>query len=153
MPQRVSPRAVRQLKPTTLETEVVSTSNPARTSKEKSLKAIERRSPRSPVFEKKRPSRISELEVQISQLQEKLKKANDILDHDFDRMVERTKLRPIASGAVTPLQGLGFFFCISIAFESRNSPSQLLFIFASNSSRLYHIRLCFHSSGQSNNGI
>ncbi|EOX99372.1 hypothetical protein SCA6_007050 [Theobroma cacao] len=33
---------------------------------------------------------------------------NDILDRDIDRMVERTKLRPIASGAVTPFQGLGF---------------------------------------------
>ncbi|XVE79091.1 hypothetical protein DITRI_Ditri14bG0029700 [Diplodiscus trichospermus] len=80
VPQRVSPRAVRQPKPTTLETEAVSTSNPAsRTTKEKSLKAVERRSPRSPVSEKKRPSRISELEVQISQLQEELKKAKDQL--------------------------------------------------------------------------
>ena len=51
MPQRVSHQAVRQLKPTTLETEVVSTSNPARTSKEKSPKVVERRSPRSPVSE------------------------------------------------------------------------------------------------------
>ncbi|KAK6252739.1 hypothetical protein QUC31_014459 [Theobroma cacao] len=34
---------------------------------------------------------------------------NDILDRDIDRMVERTKLRPIASGAVTPFQGLCFF--------------------------------------------
>ncbi|XP_021288604.1 4-hydroxybenzoate polyprenyltransferase, mitochondrial-like isoform X2 [Herrania umbratica] len=33
---------------------------------------------------------------------------NDILDRDIDRMVERTKLRPIASGAVSPLQGLCF---------------------------------------------
>ena len=52
VPQRVSPRAIRQLKPTTLETEAVSTSNPAsRTSKEKSPKVVERRSPRSPVSE------------------------------------------------------------------------------------------------------
>ncbi|XVE49884.1 hypothetical protein DITRI_Ditri01bG0118000 [Diplodiscus trichospermus] len=34
---------------------------------------------------------------------------NDILDRDIDRMVERTKLRPIASGAVKPLAGLCFF--------------------------------------------
>ncbi|XVF19512.1 hypothetical protein REPUB_Repub11eG0117000 [Reevesia pubescens] len=80
VPQRVSPRAVRQLKPTTLDTEAVSTSNPAsRTSKEKSPKVVERRSPRSPVSEKKRPSRISELEVQISKLQEELKQAKDQL--------------------------------------------------------------------------
>ncbi|WRX32508.1 hypothetical protein QQP08_027135 [Theobroma cacao] len=78
VPQRVSPRAVRQLRPTTLETEAVSSSNPAtRPSKEKSPKVVERRSPRSPASEKKRPSRISELEIQISQLQEELKKAKD----------------------------------------------------------------------------
>ncbi|XWS54249.1 hypothetical protein CRYUN_Cryun10bG0074600 [Craigia yunnanensis] len=34
---------------------------------------------------------------------------NDILDRHIDRKVERTKLRPIASGAVTPFQGLCFF--------------------------------------------
>ncbi|XVF04982.1 hypothetical protein REPUB_Repub05bG0130700 [Reevesia pubescens] len=80
VPQRVSPRAVRQLKPTTLETEAVSTSSPAsRTSKEKSPRVVDRRSPRSPVTERKRPSRISELEIQNSQLQEELKKAKDQL--------------------------------------------------------------------------
>ncbi|XP_022756681.1 interactor of constitutive active ROPs 3-like [Durio zibethinus] len=80
VPQRVSPRAVRQVKPTTLETEAVSTSNPAsRTSKEKSPKVVERRSTRSPVSENKRPSRISELEVHISQLQEELHKVKDQL--------------------------------------------------------------------------
>ncbi|OMO77247.1 putative ATP binding protein [Corchorus olitorius] len=81
VPQRVSPRAVRQLKPTTLDTDAVSTSNPAsRTSKERSPKVVERRSPRSPASEKKRPSRISELEAQVSQLQEELKKAKDQLN-------------------------------------------------------------------------
>ncbi|XVF69375.1 hypothetical protein PTKIN_Ptkin11bG0076400 [Pterospermum kingtungense] len=80
VPQRVSPRPVRQPKPTSLDTEAVSTSNPAnRTSKEKSPKVVERRSPRSPVSEKKRPSRISELEAHVSQLKEELKKAKDQL--------------------------------------------------------------------------
>ncbi|XVF47104.1 hypothetical protein PTKIN_Ptkin03bG0082500 [Pterospermum kingtungense] len=80
VPQRVSPRAARQLKPTILETEAVSRLNPASgPSKEKSPKVAERRSPRSPVSEKKRPSRISELEVHVSQLQEELKKAKDQL--------------------------------------------------------------------------
>lgn len=52
MPQRVSPRAFRQLRPTTLDTDAVSTSNPAnRTSKEKSPKLVDRRSPRSPAPE------------------------------------------------------------------------------------------------------
>ncbi|KAK8550735.1 hypothetical protein V6N13_119240 [Hibiscus sabdariffa] len=73
--QRASPRAVRQLKPTTLDAEAVSTSNRAsRTLKEKSPKVVERYSPRSLVSEKKRPSRISEFELQNSQLQEELKK-------------------------------------------------------------------------------
>ncbi|OMO59700.1 UbiA prenyltransferase family [Corchorus capsularis] len=34
---------------------------------------------------------------------------NDIFDRGTDRMVERTKQRPIASGVVSPLQGLCFF--------------------------------------------
>ncbi|XP_059660631.1 interactor of constitutive active ROPs 3 isoform X2 [Cornus florida] len=90
-PQKISPRAVRQLKTTALEIDPASSSNQAsrtpkdrspkasRTPKERSPKVIERRSPRSPVFEKKRPSRISELESQISQLQEDLKTGKDNL--------------------------------------------------------------------------
>ncbi|KAK8521187.1 hypothetical protein V6N12_005098 [Hibiscus sabdariffa] len=34
---------------------------------------------------------------------------NDFFDRDLDKMVERTKLRPLASGTVTPFQGLCFF--------------------------------------------
>ncbi|XP_039012770.1 interactor of constitutive active ROPs 3-like isoform X2 [Hibiscus syriacus] len=80
LPQRGAHRAVRQLKPTTLETEaVLNSSSTSRTSKEKSPKVVERRSPRSPAAEKKRLSRISELEEQNSQLQEELKKAKDQL--------------------------------------------------------------------------
>lgn len=33
---------------------------------------------------------------------------NDLLDRDIDTMVERTKLRPVASGLLTPFQGLSF---------------------------------------------
>ncbi|KAL2330504.1 hypothetical protein Fmac_018085 [Flemingia macrophylla] len=33
---------------------------------------------------------------------------NDLLDRDIDTMVERTKLRPLASGLLTPFQGLCF---------------------------------------------
>ncbi|KAG9143854.1 hypothetical protein Leryth_011510 [Lithospermum erythrorhizon] len=33
---------------------------------------------------------------------------NDIFDRDFDKKVARTKLRPIASGALTRVQGIGF---------------------------------------------
>ncbi|KAM6546021.1 hypothetical protein CsatB_026757 [Cannabis sativa] len=33
---------------------------------------------------------------------------NDLLDRDIDTMVERTKLRPVASGIITPFQGICF---------------------------------------------
>uniref|UniRef100_A0A0E0LUK6 4-hydroxybenzoate polyprenyltransferase, mitochondrial n=1 Tax=Oryza punctata TaxID=4537 RepID=A0A0E0LUK6_ORYPU len=33
---------------------------------------------------------------------------NDLLDRDIDRKVERTKSRPLASGVLTPTQGVGF---------------------------------------------
>ncbi|KAJ9556288.1 hypothetical protein OSB04_010902 [Centaurea solstitialis] len=33
---------------------------------------------------------------------------NDLLDRDIDTKVERTKSRPVASGALTPFQGVGF---------------------------------------------
>ena len=51
-PQKISPRTVRQLKTTSLESDSASSSNQAsRTPKDKSPKVIERRSPRSPVSE------------------------------------------------------------------------------------------------------
>ncbi|XP_050368478.1 interactor of constitutive active ROPs 3 isoform X2 [Argentina anserina] len=79
--QKDSPRVVRrQLKPIALETDPPSTSSQARRlSKDRSPKVNERRSPRSPLPEKKGPSRVSELESQISQLHEDLKKANSEL--------------------------------------------------------------------------
>ncbi|XP_061363187.1 interactor of constitutive active ROPs 3 [Gastrolobium bilobum] len=81
VPQKVSPRAVRQLRTTTaLDIDSVSSLSQAnKISKEKSPKVTDRRSPRSPVPERKRPSRISELESQISQLQDDLKKVKDQL--------------------------------------------------------------------------
>ncbi|KAI4322222.1 hypothetical protein L6164_021933 [Bauhinia variegata] len=80
VPQKVSPRAVRQLRPAALETNSASSITQAsKTSKERSPKINERRSPRSPVPERKRPSRISELESQISQLQEDLKNLREQL--------------------------------------------------------------------------
>ncbi|KAG7534921.1 hypothetical protein ISN45_Aa08g024210 [Arabidopsis thaliana x Arabidopsis arenosa] len=79
VPKKVSPRAARPLKIAALEPE--SSSSPVsatnRTPKDKSSKVLDRRSPRSPVSEKKRPSRITELELLVSQLQEELKKAKD----------------------------------------------------------------------------
>uniref|UniRef100_A0A1J3JG76 Interactor of constitutive active ROPs 3 n=1 Tax=Noccaea caerulescens TaxID=107243 RepID=A0A1J3JG76_NOCCA len=79
VPKKVSPRAARPLKIPALDPD--SSSSPVsainRTPKDKSPKVLDRRSPRSPVSEKKRPSRITELESLVSQLQEELKKAKD----------------------------------------------------------------------------
>lgn len=52
MPQKVSPRAVRQLRPTTVDIDSVSSSSQAnKSAKERSPKVTDRRSPRSPVIE------------------------------------------------------------------------------------------------------
>ncbi|KAF9588608.1 hypothetical protein IFM89_013695 [Coptis chinensis] len=80
VPKRSSPMTAqnaRQLKMTGLEFDPPV----GRTLKERSPKVIVRRSPRSPVSEvqKKRPGRMSELESQLAQLQEDLKKAKDQL--------------------------------------------------------------------------
>ncbi|XP_058762474.1 interactor of constitutive active ROPs 3-like isoform X1 [Vicia villosa] len=81
--QKVSGRAVRQMRTTTIDTNSISSSSSStqvsRISKEKSPKLNDRKSPRSPVPERKRPSKISELESQISQLQDDLKKVMDQL--------------------------------------------------------------------------
>ncbi|PIA38660.1 hypothetical protein AQUCO_02700114v1 [Aquilegia coerulea] len=80
-PQRaspVTPRTARQLK-TSSESDSASSQPASRTPKDKSPKVTERKSPRSPVSERKRPSKISELESQLSQLQDDLKKTKDQL--------------------------------------------------------------------------
>ncbi|KAG2397633.1 Interactor of constitutive active ROPs 3 ROP-interactive partner 5 [Vigna angularis] len=95
VPQKVSPRAVRQLRPTTVETDSVSSSSQAnKSSKERSPKVTDRRSPRSPVVERKRPSKISELESQISQLQNDLKKVMDqlVLSESSKRQAQQDAL-------------------------------------------------------------
>ncbi|KAK7324959.1 hypothetical protein VNO77_28945 [Canavalia gladiata] len=74
VPQKVSPRGGRQLRPATLDTDSASSLDRSnKISKDRSPKVTERRSPRSPAPERKRPSRISELESQVSQLKEDLK--------------------------------------------------------------------------------
>ncbi|KAJ7960538.1 4-hydroxybenzoate polyprenyltransferase, mitochondrial [Quillaja saponaria] len=56
---------------------------------------------------------------------------NEILDSDIDRLIERTKSRPIACGAVTPFQGLCFFgleilLGLAILLPALNTCSRLL---------------------------
>ncbi|CAN6326528.1 unnamed protein product [Urochloa humidicola] len=80
-PQRTSPRTPRASRVAkTGGNETDSTGiTPTRTPTDRSPKVTERRSPRSPITEKKRPSRLSELESKVSQLQDELKKAKEQL--------------------------------------------------------------------------
>ncbi|CAL0299583.1 unnamed protein product [Lupinus luteus] len=85
VPQRKSPatpRTARQLKTPGSDTYSVSSSpNPASTTpKNRSPKVAERKSPRSPIPEKKRQSRVQELESQLVQLQDDLKRTKDQLN-------------------------------------------------------------------------
>ncbi|WOG87561.1 hypothetical protein DCAR_0206790 [Daucus carota subsp. sativus] len=78
-PEKITPRVSRQLKTTGLESDAASSSNQLKTPKDKSPKVIERKSPRSPVPEKKHPNKVADLEAHISQLQDDLKKVKDQL--------------------------------------------------------------------------
>lgn len=79
-PQKVSPRPARQLKINSVEPSSSSpSSNATAKTPNRSPKVTDRRSPRSPISEKKRPSKLSELESQISKLQDDLKKVKDQL--------------------------------------------------------------------------
>ncbi|KAK9677899.1 hypothetical protein RND81_11G174900 [Saponaria officinalis] len=75
-PTKVSPRPTRQLKISPVEHS--SSNATARTPKDKSPKLTDRRTPRSPICEK-RPSKLSELESQICKLQNDLKIVKDQL--------------------------------------------------------------------------
>lgn len=80
VPLKLSPRVVRQLKTASQDSDSASSScRASRTPKDRSCKVAERKSPRSPVPEKKHPSRVAELEFQISQLQNDLKRVKDQL--------------------------------------------------------------------------
>ncbi|XP_047937722.1 interactor of constitutive active ROPs 3-like isoform X2 [Salvia hispanica] len=80
-PQKVSPRVVRQLNtgPRFLDPTASSSNQANRAPKERSPKVVDRKSPRSPLSEKKRPSKIPELESQISQLEHDLEVVKDQL--------------------------------------------------------------------------
>ncbi|XP_057983200.1 interactor of constitutive active ROPs 2, chloroplastic isoform X2 [Malania oleifera] len=82
VPPRTSPatpRTARQPKTAVSDSDSVSSHPSSKTPKDRSPKVIERRSPRSPAPEKKRPGRVFELESQLAQLQEDLKKAKEQL--------------------------------------------------------------------------
>ncbi|GMI71265.1 interactor of constitutively active ROP2, ROP interactive partner 2, ROP interactive partner 3 [Hibiscus trionum] len=83
VPQRKSPatpRTARQLKIPRSDSDTLSSPNTkSRTPKDRSPKVTERKVLRSPVSEKKQPSRVTELESQLTQLQDDLKKTKDQL--------------------------------------------------------------------------
>ncbi|KAK4432428.1 Interactor of constitutive active ROPs 2, chloroplastic [Sesamum alatum] len=83
VPQKLSPatpRTGRKLKTLGSDSDSMTSPSPvSKTLKDKSPKVVDRRSPRSPATEKKRPIRVSELEPQLAQLQEELNKAKDQL--------------------------------------------------------------------------
>ncbi|KAK8512340.1 hypothetical protein V6N13_097008 [Hibiscus sabdariffa] len=83
VPQRKSPatpRTARQLKIPRSESDTLSSPNTkSKTPKDRSPKVTERKVLRSPVSEKKQPSRVTELDSQLTQLQDDLKKTKDQL--------------------------------------------------------------------------
>ncbi|KAK9078622.1 hypothetical protein SSX86_002679 [Deinandra increscens subsp. villosa] len=80
VPQRTS-RTARQLKTSGIEADNSSSQSPlTRTPNKARSPKIDRRSPRTPASEKKRPGVVSELETQIANLQEELKKTKDQLN-------------------------------------------------------------------------
>ncbi|XWS55777.1 hypothetical protein CRYUN_Cryun09bG0029800 [Craigia yunnanensis] len=75
-----TPQTARQLKIPGSDSEKVSSPNPAsKTPKGRSPKVTERKALRSPIYERQRPSRVTELEAQLTQLQDDLKKTKDQL--------------------------------------------------------------------------
>ncbi|XP_060201618.1 interactor of constitutive active ROPs 2, chloroplastic-like isoform X2 [Lycium barbarum] len=73
-------KTARKLKTPGSDADSVSSPNPAnRTPKDRSPKVVGRRSPRSPMIEKKHPGKASDLESQLAQLQDELKKVKDQL--------------------------------------------------------------------------
>ncbi|KAK8632315.1 hypothetical protein V6N13_072709 [Hibiscus sabdariffa] len=83
VPQRKSPatpQTARQLKIPRSDSDTLSSPNTkSKTPKDRSPKVTERKVLRSPVSEKKQPSRVTELDSQLTQLQDDLKKTKDQL--------------------------------------------------------------------------
>ncbi|KAL6011098.1 hypothetical protein ACLOJK_001542 [Asimina triloba] len=133
VPQRTSPatpRTGRQIKVTGSESDSGSSTQPAsRSSTERSPKVLERRSPRSPATEKKRPSRISELESQLSHLQEELQKAKLQLVSSESRRVQAEQ------EAADAKQQL-----LAMAAKCEESQNQLLELSEAEESRLQELR-------------
>ncbi|KAJ8899789.1 hypothetical protein K2173_019489 [Erythroxylum novogranatense] len=129
-----TPRTARKLKTPGSESDSIPSPNPAnRTPKDRSPIVTERKSHRSPVTEKKRLSRVSELESQLAQLQDDLKKAKDQLNTS-----ELWKRRAQQEAEDSKKQLLD----MSSQFEE--SQQQLLEVTASEDARLQELRKISH---------
>ncbi|XP_008792184.2 interactor of constitutive active ROPs 2, chloroplastic-like isoform X2 [Phoenix dactylifera] len=133
VPQRTSPatpRSTRVAKAEGHESDSsASVHAPTKTPTERSPKVVERRSPRSPVTEKKRPSRISELESQLTQLQEDLKKTKDQLSSSE---AGKRRAQQDAEEAKKQLQGM--------SAQVEDSQRQLVEFSAAEETRLQELR-------------
>ncbi|KAL5135296.1 Interactor of constitutive active ROPs 2, chloroplastic [Glycine soja] len=133
VPQKKSPatpRTARQLKTPNSDAYSVSSPNAAKkTPKDRSPKVIECRSPHSPISEKKRPSKVQELESQIARLQEDLKNAKDQLNSSESW---KRKAQQEAEEAKKQL--------VDLTKELQESHQQLLDFSASEEVRLQELR-------------
>lgn len=129
VPQR-TPKTARQLKTSGAEPENSSIQSPVtRTPKPRSPKVSDRRSPRTPTSEKKRTGKVSELETQLANLQEELKKAKEQLNQS-----EACKKRANEDADVAKKQ------LADMAEKLQDSQQQLDEISASEESRLQELR-------------
>ncbi|PIN18477.1 hypothetical protein CDL12_08849 [Handroanthus impetiginosus] len=79
-PSPAAPKTARKLKAPGSDADSGSSPNQdSKTPKVRSTKVVDRKSPRIPAIEKKKPGKVAELEAQIAQLQEELKKAKEQL--------------------------------------------------------------------------
>ncbi|XP_020086915.1 interactor of constitutive active ROPs 2, chloroplastic-like isoform X2 [Ananas comosus] len=131
VPQRTSPATPRSARVSKTGGNESDTSGitPMKTMTERSPKVVERRSPRSPATEKKRPSRISELESQVNQLQEDLKKAKDQLSS-----AETWKRKALQEAEEGKKQ------LLDASLKLEDSQKQLLDFSAAEESRLQELR-------------
>ncbi|KAE8819431.1 Ribosome biogenesis regulatory protein-like protein [Hordeum vulgare] len=130
-PQRTSPatpRSSRVAKTGGNETDSAGIT-PTRTPTERSPKVIERRSPRSPVTEKKRPSRLTELDSKVNQLQDELKKTKEQLSASEAR---RCQAQQEADEAKKQGQ--------DVSLKLEESQCQLVNLSAAEESRLQELR-------------
>ncbi|XVF76503.1 hypothetical protein PTKIN_Ptkin13bG0271400 [Pterospermum kingtungense] len=133
VPQRKSlatPRTARQLKIPASDSNMVSSPKPGtKTPKDRSPKVTERKALRSPVSEKKRQSRLTELEAQLTQLQDDLKRTKDQLT-----VSESLKRRAMQETEEAKKQ------LSAMSAKLEESEQQLLEISASEDDRVHELR-------------